>query len=53
MQRDSALVREGRPFVFTNCRAGIGVEAVVSFLETASSRHANSAGLWAGHDHSH
>jgi urease accessory protein len=53
MQRDSALVREGRPFVFTNCRAGIGVEAVVSFLEAASSRHVNSAGLWAGHDHSH
>jgi urease accessory protein len=53
MQRDSAMVREGRPFVFTNCRTGIGVEAVVSFLEASSSRHAHSAGLWAGHDHSH
>ena len=53
MQRDSELVREGRPFVFTNCRTGHGVEAVVSFLEAAASRHAHSAGLWAGHDHSH
>ena len=53
MQRDSEAVREGRPFVFTNCRTGIGVEAVVSFLEAASSRHVHSAGLWAGHDHSH
>jgi urease accessory protein len=53
MQRDSELVREGRPFVFTNCRTGHGVEAVVSFLEAAVSRHAHSAGLWAGHDHSH
>jgi urease accessory protein len=53
MQRDSELVREGRPFVFTNCRTGHGVEAVASFLEAAASRHAHSAGLWAGHDHSH
>ncbi|HET6309943.1 MAG TPA: urease accessory protein UreG [Candidatus Nitrosotalea sp.] len=53
MQRDSELVREGRPFVFTNCRTGHGAEAVVSFLEAAASRHAHSAGLWAGHDHSH
>jgi urease accessory protein len=53
MQRDSELVREGRPFVFTNCRTGVGVEAVVSFLEAASSRHAHSGGLWAAHDHSH
>jgi urease accessory protein len=53
MQRDSEAVRERRPFVFTNCRTGIGVEAVVSFLEAASSRHVHSAGLWAGHDHSH
>jgi urease accessory protein len=53
MQRDSELVRERRPFVFTNCRTGIGVEAVVSFLEAALGRHTHSAGLWAGHDHSH
>jgi urease accessory protein len=53
MRRDSHLVREGRPFVFTNCKTGVGVEAVVSFLEAAADRHAHSAGLWAGHDHSH
>jgi urease accessory protein len=53
MRRDSHVVREGRPFVFTNCRTGVGVEAVVSFLEAASDTHAHSAGLWAGHDHSH
>jgi urease accessory protein len=53
MQRDSELVREGRPFVFTNCRTGVGVEAVVSFLEAASSRQAHSGGLWAGLDHNH
>jgi urease accessory protein len=53
MRRDSHVVREGRPFVVTNCRTGVGVEAVVSFLEAASDTHAHSAGLWAGHDHSH
>jgi urease accessory protein len=53
MRSDSHVVREGRPFVFTNCRTGVGVEAVVSFLEAASDTHAHSAGLWAGHDHSH
>jgi urease accessory protein len=53
MRRDSKLVREGRPFVFTNCRTGDGTEAVVSFLEAAGGRHAYSAGLWGGADHHH
>jgi urease accessory protein len=53
MRRDSKLVREGRPFVFTNCRTGDGTEAVVSFLEAAGGRHAYSAGLWGGDDHHH
>jgi urease accessory protein len=53
MRHDSDLVREGRPFIFTNCRTGQGIEAVVSYLEAAAGRHAHSAGLWAGHDHNH
>jgi urease accessory protein len=53
MRRDSEMVREGRPFVFTNCRTGDGVEAVLSFIEEAASRHAHPAGLWIGHDHHH
>jgi urease accessory protein len=56
MRRDSELVREGRPFVFTNCRTGEGVEAIATFLEVAESRHARTAGLWGGrheHDHDH
>jgi urease accessory protein len=53
MRRDSELVREGRPFVFTNCRTGEGVGSVVSFLEGARD-HAHSAGLWGGsRDHDH
>jgi urease accessory protein len=55
MRRDSELVREGRPFVFTNCRSGEGVDSVVSFLEVAAGGRAHSGGLWGGqraHDHS-
>jgi urease accessory protein len=53
MRRDSELVRDGRPFVFTNCRTGDGVDSVVDFLEVAAGRHFHSAGLWAGHGHDH
>jgi urease accessory protein len=56
MRRDSELVRNGRPFVFTNCRIGDGMEMVVSFLEVAASRHAGITGLWVGeraHGHDH
>jgi urease accessory protein len=35
LERDAALVREGRPMLFTNCRGGLGVEAVVDHLEAA------------------
>jgi len=36
MERDARLVRGGRPFLFTNCRTGEGVDAVLSFiLDTA------------------
>ena len=33
MERDSRRMRADRPFVFTNIRAGIGVEDVVRFVE--------------------
>jgi urease accessory protein len=52
MRRDSALVRDGRPFTFTNCRTGDGVEAVVSFLEAADGRHADVPAIW-GREHDH
>ena len=35
MDRDSRLMRGRRPFVFTNTRAGDGVDAVMEFIETA------------------
>ena len=53
MRRDSDLVRNGRPFVFTNCRTGEGLEPVVAFLEAAARQHDHVAGLWGGHDHRH
>jgi urease accessory protein len=53
MRRDSELVREGRPFVFSNCRTGDGVDVIVSFLKTAAGDHSHAVGLWSGHDHHH
>jgi urease accessory protein len=35
MERDSQTMRGTRPFVFTNIKAGDGVEAVVKFVEQA------------------
>ena len=32
MQRDAATMRKGRPFVFTNLRAGEGVDAIRQFV---------------------
>lgn len=34
MERDSKRMRGERPFVFTNIRGGVGVDAVVRFVET-------------------
>jgi urease accessory protein len=54
MSRDSVLVREGRPHLFTNCRTGDGVQAVVAFLLDAAGSELNSVGLWGGEpDHGH
>jgi urease accessory protein len=39
MERDARLVRDGRPFLFTNCRAGIGVDAVASHILEARLSH--------------
>ena len=33
MERDARLMRGERPFVFTNIRAGHGVDAVAGFVE--------------------
>lgn len=35
MDRDSRLVRGERPFLFTNCRSGEGVSAVLDYIEQA------------------
>jgi urease accessory protein len=35
MARDAALVRGARPFLFTNCRTGEGVDAVLAFITQA------------------
>ena len=34
MRRDAELVRGGKPFLFTNCRTGDGVDSVISALLT-------------------
>jgi len=52
MRRDSELVRDGRPFVFTNCRTGDGLDPVVAFLDTAAGRHEHRV-LWGADDHRH
>jgi urease accessory protein len=52
MRRDSELVRDGRPFVFTNCRTGDGLDSVVAFLDTAGGQHEHG-GLWGADDHRH
>jgi urease accessory protein len=33
MERDASRMRDGRPFVLANMRAGDGVDAVVAFIE--------------------
>jgi urease accessory protein len=44
MERDARMVRNERPFLFTDCRAGIGIEAVADHLLSARRAH-----LAAGH----
>ncbi|KRE17750.1 urease accessory protein UreG [Bosea sp. Root381] len=43
MDRDSKAMRGKRPFVFTNTKAGEGVDAVVDFIETAGGLRAAPA----------
>jgi urease accessory protein len=53
MRRDSELVRGSRPFLFTNCRTGDGVEGVSEFLLRAG-MDLHHAGLWGGgHENGH
>ncbi len=44
MQRDAALVRGGKPFLFTNCRSGEGVDQVFSWFVSAIGRGNSSHG---------
>jgi urease accessory protein len=39
MERDARTVRGDRPTLFTNCRAGVGLDAVVAHLEQARVAH--------------
>jgi urease accessory protein len=39
MERDARLVRGDRPFLFTDCRAGVGLDAVASHIERARLAH--------------
>jgi urease accessory protein len=54
MRRDSELVRGERPFLFTNCRTGEGLEAVAKFL-LAAEADLHAVGPWGGlpKDHGH
>ena len=43
MRRDAQLVREGKPFLFTNCRTGEGLDAVLArIIEVVSHQHAHA-----------
>ena len=44
MRRDAALVRGTRPTVFTNCRTGEGLDAVLADLEVARDRYLHDDG---------
>jgi urease accessory protein len=43
MDRDARLVRGDGPFLFTDCRAGVGIEAVVDHLLSAREAHLGSS----------
>jgi len=60
MERDARVVRDDRPFLFTNCRAGQGIEPVIAHLERARTEAADGdrrawfrgeVGLAHGHEH--
>ncbi len=51
MERDALAVRQGRPFLFTNCRTGEGVGAVVDYV--LDRLGAEATGLWHTHPHIH
>ncbi len=44
MKRDAALVRGDKPFLFTNCRTGEGLDEVLQAVLHAASAHAATAG---------
>ena len=38
MDRDARLVRGERPFLFADCRHGVGIDAIVSYVQAARER---------------
>jgi urease accessory protein len=53
MERDSRVVRGGRPLVFTNCRQPHGIDSVMAHIETARTDRTSPAWAQATHDHQH
>ena len=59
MARDSRLVRGERPFLFTDCRHGVGIDAVLARLDAARAAHAAEDGRsparagWSTDTHGH
>jgi urease accessory protein len=51
MERDARLVRGDGPFLFTDCRAGLGIEAVVDHLLIARQTHLVGSTRRAPDDH--
>jgi urease accessory protein len=57
MDHDSRAIRAGLPYLFTDCRAGVGLDAVVRDLESARARRLaagpRAPGPREGHDRDH
>ena len=59
MARDSRLVRGEGPFLFTDCRHGVGIDAVMARLDAARAAHAAEDGRsparagWSTDTHGH
>ncbi|MGW4489405.1 GTP-binding protein, partial [Amycolatopsis sp. NPDC004368] len=45
MERDAGAVREGRPYVFTNCFTGEGLAEIIGRIDGVIGRFASTAGV--------
>ena len=52
MARDAEVVRGGRPTLFTNCKTGEGIDAVIAWLDEAM-RRSPAPARFVGADHRH